>query len=168
MSDKKSNIDIEELKRLEEEAYFELCQIIAEAIQVQDVNLLNSRIESWKAKYKKVLDNNIPNSSFKSKIKRLLDEDYQSELIAQILNQIKAKVQFKQSINQLKALRELYVTIKETDDLKTLKNKVEEWKSKYPTSDFLDMYKRRQGPGHLRHRGRRPRGGRRKPLLSEP
>ena len=143
MSDKNDKLNIEELKKLEEEAYFELCQIIAEAIQMQDVEWLNSRIEAWKSKYKKILDSNIPNSNFKAKIKRLLDEDYQSEIIAQILNQIKMKIQLKQSINQSKALRELYVIIKETDDLKTLKSKVQEWKNKYPISDFLDMYKKR-------------------------
>ena len=44
----------EELKKLEDEAYFELCQIIAEAIQLQDIELLDYRIASWKNKYKKL------------------------------------------------------------------------------------------------------------------
>lgn len=42
----------QELKKLEDEAYFELCQIIAEAMQYQDVDLLNARIAYWKNKYK--------------------------------------------------------------------------------------------------------------------
>ena len=46
----------EELKKLEDEAYFELCQIIAEAIQLQDIELLDYRIASWKNKYKKLLE----------------------------------------------------------------------------------------------------------------
>ena len=42
----------EELKKLEDEAYFELCQIIAEAMQEQSIELLDFRITSWKNKYK--------------------------------------------------------------------------------------------------------------------
>ena len=45
MSDNK--MSKEELKKLEDEAYFELCQIIAEAMQLQDIELLeNFKIES--------------------------------------------------------------------------------------------------------------------------
>lgn len=42
----------EELKKLEDEAYFELCQIIAEAVQLQDIELLDYRIASWKINIK--------------------------------------------------------------------------------------------------------------------
>ena len=59
----------EELKKLEDEAYFELCQIIAEAIQLQDIELLDYRIASWKNKYKKLLDN--PSPEFKKRIEYL-------------------------------------------------------------------------------------------------
>ena len=143
MSKKNDKLSIEELKKLEEEAYYKLCQIIEQAIQTQNIDL-DEAIRQWKQDYSVVLTADIPNSTFKAKIKRLLDEDYQSEIIAQILQQIRSKIQFKQSINQLKALRELYVMIKETDDLKTLEKKVEEWKAKYPKSEFLNMYQGRR------------------------
>ena len=43
MSNNDKNLD-ENLKKLEDEAYNELCQIIAEAMELQDVELLNARI----------------------------------------------------------------------------------------------------------------------------
>ena len=74
MSDKqvKEKIDKEELKRLEEQAYFELCQIIAEALQLQDIELLDIRIATWKKKYKKLLDSPY-SSNFKKRIEFLLN-----------------------------------------------------------------------------------------------
>ena len=43
---KREITDEEQLKKLEDEAYFELCQIIAEAVQLQDIELLDYRIAS--------------------------------------------------------------------------------------------------------------------------
>ena len=48
MSDSKKK---KELEIDEEKAYAELCEIIAEAIQTQDANLLETRISEWKRKY---------------------------------------------------------------------------------------------------------------------
>ena len=53
MADNKK-VQEEDLKKLEDEAYFELCQIIAEAMQYQAVELLNSRISAWKTKYDEI------------------------------------------------------------------------------------------------------------------
>lgn len=133
----------EDLKKLEDEAYFELCQIIAEAMELQDVNLLNARIASWKNKYKKLLDRPSTNSKsdFKKRIEFLLTQ-YYSEVTKYILNQLKLKEE-KKVENQAKALRELYAIIRDTNDYNLLKKKVKKWKDKYPTSAFLKMYQKR-------------------------
>lgn len=132
----------EELKKLEDEAYFELCQIIAEAMQIQDINLLDQRINNWKKKYKKLLDSSSPASAnFKKRIEYLLNQ-YYSEITQYILTQIK-KQEEKKIENQSKALKKLYKIIKETNDLDLLKKKVKEWEKEYPKSSFLKMYQRR-------------------------
>ena len=114
----------------------ELCQIIAEAMQEQSIELLDYRIASWKDKYKKLLDNPSPN--FKKRIEYLLTE-YYSSVTQYIQSQIKFN-ENKKIENQSKALRELYVIIRDTDDLKTLEKKVNAWKEKYPKDKFLKMY----------------------------
>ncbi len=133
----------EELKKLEDEAYFELCQIIAEAMETQDVGLLDSRIASWKNKYKKLLDrpSTSSRSDFKKRIEFLLTQ-YYSSVTQYILNQLKLKEE-KKIENQAKAMRELYNLIKDTNDLDLLKKKVEKWKQKYPVPEFLTMYQKR-------------------------
>lgn len=133
----------EELKKLEDQAYFELCQIIAEAMQVQDVDLLNARIASWKNKYKKLLDRPSTNSKsdFKKRIEYLLTQ-YYSEVTKYILGQLKLNEE-KKIKNQAKALRELYTIIRDTNDYDLLKKKVDKWKEKYPVSGFLKMYQKR-------------------------
>ena len=138
-NDKKAQ---EELNNLEEEAYFELCQIIAEAIALQDIRVLNSRLASWKIKYKKLLDGSTPNSLLIQKIKRLQSDQYIGYIIDLIMRQITIKEHVKIQ-NQAKALRKLYSIIKETDDLKTLEEKVSEWQKKYPIESFLRMYKKK-------------------------
>ena len=130
----------EELKKLEDEAYFELCQIIAEAMQLQDIELLDYRITSWKNKYKKLLDG-LASPEFKKKIEYLLNE-YYSSVTQYIYSQIKFK-ENKKIENQSKALVKLYRIIKETNDLNTLKSKVKEWEKQYPKSSFLKMYQKK-------------------------
>lgn len=130
----------QELKKLEDEAYFELCQIIAEAMQYQDVDLLNARIAYWKNKYKKLLAG-AASPDFKKRIEFLLNQ-YYSSVTQYILSQLQFKE--KQKIkNQAKAMQELYHIIKNTKDLSLLKQKIEKWKAKYPVSSFLDMYQKR-------------------------
>ena len=142
MADNKK-VQEEDLKKLEDEAYFELCQIIAEAMELQDVDLLNARIASWKNKYKKLLDRPSTNSrsDFKKRIEFLLNQ-YYSEVTKYILSQLKLNEE-KKIKNHSKALTELYRIIKETNDYDLLKNKVENWKEKYPVSGFLKMYQKR-------------------------
>ena len=139
MSDK--NMEPEELSKLEEQACFELCQIIAEAMQTQDIDLLDARISAWKIKYKKLIDGSVSNSKFKKKIEFLLNQ-YYSSVTRYIMQQIKIKEHIKIE-NQARALRKLYSIIKETNDLKTLKQKIKEWKTKYPYESFLKMYQKR-------------------------
>ena len=139
MSDNK--MSKEELKKIEDEAYFELCQIITEAMQLQDIDLLDARISVWKSKYKKLLDGSASSSNFRKRIEFLLNQ-YYSEVTQYILRQIKFKEE-KKIENQSKALRKLYKIIKETNDLSLLKKKVKEWESEYPISAFLDMYKKK-------------------------
>ena len=132
----------EDLKKLENEAYNELCQIIAEAMQLQDIALLDQRIVNWKKKYKKLLDSNSSASAnFKKRIEYLLNE-YYSEITQYILKQIRKSEQ-KRVENQSKALRKLRYIIDETDDLSLLKKKVKEWQDKYPITGFLNMYQKR-------------------------
>ena len=142
MSDNKK-VQEEDLKKLEDEAYFELCQIIAEAMELQDVDLLNARIASWKNKYKKLLDRPSTNSrsDFKKRIEFLLTQ-YYSEVTKYILSQLKLQEQ-KKVENQAKALRELYTIIRDTNDYDLLKKKVKKWEEKYPVSGFLKMYQKR-------------------------
>lgn len=137
------DISNEDLKRLEDEAYFELCQIIAEALEYQDVELLDVRIADWKNKYKKLLDrpSTSSKSDFKKRIEYLLNQ-YYSSVTQYILNQLKLKEEQKIE-NQSKAMRKLYRIIKDTNDLDLLKKKVETWKKKYPISGFLKMYQKR-------------------------
>lgn len=142
MADNKK-VQEEDLKKLEDEAYFELCQIIAEAMELQDVDLLNARIASWKNKYKKLLDRPSTNSKsdFKKRIEFLLTQ-YYSEVTKYILSQLKLNEE-KKVENQAKALRELYTIIRDTNDYDLLKKKVNKWKEKYPVSGFLKMYQKR-------------------------
>lgn len=140
MADNKKT-QTEDLKKLEDQAYFELCQIIAEAMQYQDVELLNVRISTWKNKYKKLLDDSPSNSNFKKRIKFLLTQ-YYSSVTQYILNQLKLKEE-KKIEHQGKALKKLYNIIKETNDLNLLKKKVSEWQKKYPIDGFLKMYQKR-------------------------
>lgn len=142
MSDSK-NISEKDLKKLEDEAYFELCQIIAEAMQLQDIDLLDARIASWKTKYKKLLDrpSTSSKSDFKKRIEYLLNE-YYSSVTQYILSQLKLNEQ-KKIENQAKAIRELYKIIKDTNDYDLLKKKVNKWKEKYPIDSFLRMYQKR-------------------------
>lgn len=135
-----SKFEKEELKKMEEQAYFELCQIIAEAMQLQDITLLDYRISSWKNKYKKLLDG-LASPEFKKKIEYLLNE-YYSSVTQYIYSQIKFK-ENKKIENQSKALVKLYRIIKETNDLKTLTSKVKDWENKYPKSSFLKMYQKK-------------------------
>lgn len=142
MSDKQidEKMNKEDLKKLEDEAYFELCQIIAEALQLQDIQLLDIRIAAWKKKYKKLLDSPY-SSSFKKKIEFLLNE-YYSNVTQYILQQLK-KTEHKKIEKQYKAMRKLRTIIEETKDLKTLKEKIKEWKEKYPVDAFLKMYQKK-------------------------
>ena len=143
MSNKKEEKINEELKRLEDEAYYELCQIIAEAMYTQDIKLLNDRITSWKYKYKKLL--NRPSSDSKSDFKRKIEyllKQYYSEVTQYILNQLKLNEE-KKIENQAKAMRELYTLIRDTNDLDLLNKKIKAWKEKYPVNGFLNMYKKR-------------------------
>ena len=129
-SDKLNEID-------EEKAYLELCQIIAEAIQTQDINLLQYRIYEWKRKY--------PYEKFSKNLKAKIDyllNQYYSEVINQILKSIKQRRE-KKDFNQRKALIKLYKMIKETNDIKELNKKINEWKKEYPVNDFMEMYKKR-------------------------
>ena len=135
------NNEQEDLIKLEEKAYFELCQIIAEGMQSQNVDLLDIRIAEWKKKYKKLIDGTSPNSKFKKKIEFLLNQ-YYSSVTQYILQQLKIK-EYVKIQNQSKALKNLYSIIKETNDLKTLKQKVKKWESKYPVYSFLKMYQKR-------------------------
>lgn len=137
------DIKKEDLSKLEDQAYFELLQIIAEATQYQDINLLDYRIQSWKNKYKKLLDmpSSASKSSFKKRIEYLLNQ-YYSSITKYILDQLKIKEE-KAIQNQSKALRELYLTIKNTNDYDLLKKKIKKWEDKYPISGFLDMYQKR-------------------------
>lgn len=140
-TDKK--IEDEDLKKLEDEAYFELLQIIAEAMETQDLGLLDSRIATWKSKYKKLLDrpSTSARSDFKKRVEFLLTQ-YYSSVTQYILNKLKLKEEDKVQ-NQAKALKELYRTIKETNDLDLLRKKVKKWEEKYPVSGFLKMYQKR-------------------------
>ena len=92
------DINDKDLKRLEDEAYFELRQIIAEAMQLQDIELLNSRIAYWKNKYKKLLDrpSTASKSDFKKRIEFLLNQ-YYSQITQYILNKLRIRESKKSS-----------------------------------------------------------------------
>lgn len=139
MSDDKK-VQEEDLKKLENEAYFELLQIIAEAMQLQDINLLNDGIHYWKQKYRKLLET--PNSNLKKRINCLLSENYYLQVIQYIAAKLRINEE-KKVQNQAKALQELYRIIKETNDLDLLRKKVKKWEEKYPVSAFLKMYQKR-------------------------
>lgn len=142
MSDSKK-VSEKDLRKLEDEAYFELRQIIDEAMQLQNIDLLNARIASWKSKYKKLLDrpSTSSRSDFKKRIEFLLNQ-YYSSVTQYILNQLKLEEE-KKVENQAKALRELYRLIKDTNDYDLLKKKVKKWEEKYPIDGFLRMYQKR-------------------------
>ena len=142
MADTKK-VQEQELRKLENQAYFELCQIIAEAMELQDVYLLDSRIASWKNKYKKLLDTPSTNSKsdFKKRIEFLLNQ-YYSSVTQYILSKLKVHEE-KKVEKQAKALRELYTIIRDTNDYDLLKKKVNKWEQKYPISGFIKMYQKR-------------------------
>ena len=114
--EKEEKLSPEELQRLEDEAYFELCQIIAEAMQLQDIELLDYRIAVWKKKYKKLLENPLVGSKFKKRIEYLLNE-YYSSITLYIWQQLKKQEQ-KRIEKQYKAMRKLYKIIDENNDIK--------------------------------------------------
>lgn len=136
---KVSKEEKEKLEQLENEAFLELCQIIAIATQAQDIEYLNNMISIWKSKYKNLLDNPSPN--FKKRIEFLLNQ-YYSKIVEFILSQIKFKEE-KAIKNQRKALNKLYTIIKDNYDLDTLKSEIKKWEEKYPYDSFLSMYQKR-------------------------
>ena len=138
-----TKVQEQDLRKLEDEAYFELRQIIAEAMQLQDVELLDARIASWKNKYKKLLDrpSTSSRSDFKKRIEFLLNE-YYSHVTQYILDKLRLKEE-KKIENQAKAMRELHHIIKNTNDYDLLKKKVSKWQEKYPINSFLRMYQKR-------------------------
>ena len=136
---KVSKEEKEKLEQLENEAFLELCQIIAIATQAQDIEYLNNMISVWKSKYKNLLDNPSPN--FKKRIEFLLNQ-YYSKIVEFILSQIKFK-EDKAIKNQRKALNKLYTIIKDNYDLDTLKSEIKKWEQKYPYESFLSMYQKR-------------------------
>ncbi len=138
-----TKVQEQDLRKLEDEAYFELRQIIAEAMQLQDVELLDARIASWKNKYKKLLDrpSTSSRSDFKKRIEFLLNE-YYSHVTQYILDKLRLKEE-KKIENQAKAMRELHHIIKNTNDYDLLKKKVNKWQEKYPINSFLRMYQKR-------------------------
>ena len=139
--EKEEKLSPEELQKLEDEAYFELCQIIAEAMQLQDIELLDYRIAVWKKKYKKLLENPLVGSKFKKRIEYLLNE-YYSSITLYIWQQLKKQEQ-KRIEKQYKAMRKLYKIIDENNDIKQLEKQIEEWKKKYPVEAFLEMYQKK-------------------------
>ncbi len=142
MSDS-NDISEKDLKKLEDDAYNELCEIIAEAMQLQDIELLDARIAEWKNKYKKLLDrpSTSSKSDFKKRIEFLLNQ-YYSTVTQYILSQLKLN-EVKKIEKQSKAMKELYRLIRDTDDYDLLKKKIKQWEDKYPISGFLDMYQKR-------------------------
>ncbi len=138
-----NDISEKDLKKLEDDAYDELCQIIAEAMQLQDIEILDARIAEWKNKYRKLLDrpSTSSRSDFKKRIEFLLNQ-YYSTVTQYILSQLKLN-EVKKIEKQSKAMRELYRLISDTNDYDLLKKKIKKWEDKYPISGFLDMYQKR-------------------------
>ena len=134
MADSRNNKLNEEEAMNEEEAYFELCQIIAVAVETQDINLLKSRIEIWKSKYPWEKFSN----KYKEKIRYILNT-YYTEITRHIIAQIEQKRDF----DSRKAYFKLYDIVNDTKDLKTLKSKIKAWEKEYPFDGFSQMYKNR-------------------------
>ena len=125
MSDS-NDISEKDLKKLEDDAYNELCEIIAEAMQLQDIELLDARIAEWKNKYRKLLDrpSTSSRSDFKKRIEFLLNQ-YYSTVTQYILSQLKLN-EVKKIEKQSKAMKELYRLIRDTDDYDLLKKKIKQ------------------------------------------
>ena len=133
MADSKSTNLTEETIN-EEEAYFELCQIIATAVETQNINLLKSMIAIWKGKY--------PWEKFSSKYKekiRYILNTYYTEITRYIISQIEEKRNF----DSRKAYFKLYDIVNNTKDLKILKSNIKSWEKEYPFNGFTEMYKTR-------------------------
>ena len=106
MSSKKlSQEEINKLAQDAEKAYIALCQIIATAIEgnYQTPNDFQNAITQWQTEFKETLDlvlysdiHNAKISAIKKKIQLLLSENYQSEILEQILSIIRQKIKSKE------------------------------------------------------------------------
>lgn len=136
MSDNtKNQVDNEDLQK---QAYFELCQIINLALQNQNIDELKYNIAVWKNKYKDLKFT----SPYREKILALLNQiPYYIDTIQKEIYELKKILD---EFNFRKAYQKLYHIIDSSDgikDIKLLKKKIDEWKSKYDFDKFNDYYK---------------------------
>lgn len=118
--------------KYEEQAYFELCQIINTAMQNKNLSAFESALSSWLNQYD--LDSFVC-KNYKEKIKALL-------ITIESLKKILIEFQNNQpTFNLSKAYRKLFLIVENNKDINELKHKIEKWKEQYPPDKFNDYFK---------------------------
>ena len=122
----------------QDQAYFELCQIIAEALQAQDLQMLQVAIYYWENQY--------PVEKFdsfhKEKVKRLLSNEYLSWL-AQYIQELSNIARRCKEFDPVKAydrLIKILVSEHGKGNYDKLKEKIEAWQIAYPMDKFSSYY----------------------------
>lgn len=121
----------------EEQAYFELCQIFAEAIQTQNFTNIEARISNWKSKY--------PIDEFLSpyiiaKIKRILSKEYLEYLLG---NQLATKIlnDKKKQEKAFDELKDIIETAKKEKDFNKAQSQISVWKKSHSLYSFDRFYR---------------------------
>lgn len=133
----KTDAKKQEPKFDEEQAYFELCQIFAEAIQTQNFTNIEARVSAWKEKY--------PIDEFLSpyiiaKIKRILSKEYLEYLLG---NQLAAKI-LNNKQKQEKAfneLKEIIENAKKEQDFDKAQSQIAIWRKSHSIYSFDRAYR---------------------------
>lgn len=121
----------------EEQAYFELCQIFAEAIQTQNFTNIETRISNWKSKY--------PIDEFLSpyiiaKIKRILSKEYLEYLLG---NQLATKIlnDKKKQEKAFDELKDIIETAKKEKDFNKAQSQISAWRKSHSLYSFDRFYR---------------------------
>lgn len=137
MADTKKDDDILD-EEYQEQAIYELMQMMAEAVQMQDLNFLQLVVQIWESKYK--ADLNKFNSYYKQRLKKLLE--YYEQIVKRLRENPMPQLEFLQA-ESVSDLEKIIESAKKHKDLEKLNSELKAWKAKHPQSQFNEIYKQK-------------------------
>lgn len=121
----------------EEQAYFELCRIFAEAVQTQNFNGIEAKIAAWKQKYP--IDKFL-NPYIIAKIKRILSAEYLEYLLGRELAARILKEKEKQDA-AFQELQDIIKTAKGEQNFKKTEREIAKWRKNHSLYSFNKTYR---------------------------